>query len=272
MESQATTRFVNPVSHEVEREATKPSTRRHPSTLVLRYLLWTVIALALPGCNVATQRAQYAPAPAAPPAAASPTPDDSIKRPTSQPYTGDLSIFEDPKRDEKLQVNRVMDILGIKEGSGVADIGAGSGWFTVRAARRVGNSGLVYAVEINPDYLKHIEGRAEKERLPNVRTILGKEDDPLLPAQSVDAVLLLKTYHEVAQPIRLLKHVRQAMRAGARLGIIDRNGKGDDHGLDSDVVIREAARAGFSLDEQYDFVKPDGDDYFLVFRVRNSPD
>ena len=123
MEPRATTSFVNPVPHEVGREAAKPSARRHTSTLVLRYLLWTVIALAPPGCNVATQRAQYAPAQTAPPTAASPTPDDSVKRPTSQPYTGDLSIFEDPKRDEKLQVNRVMDILGIKEGSGVADIG-----------------------------------------------------------------------------------------------------------------------------------------------------
>src|SRR5258708_7042716 len=64
---------------------------------------------------------------------------ERITRPTSPPYTGDLAIFEDPTRDEKLQVGRVMDILGIKEGSSVADIGAGSGWFTVRAARRIGN-------------------------------------------------------------------------------------------------------------------------------------
>src|SRR5262245_27959899 len=72
---------------------------------------------------------------------------ETINRPTSKPYTGDVSIFEDPKRDENLQPNRVMDILGIKEGSSVADIGAGSGWFSVRAARRVGKSGTVYAVD-----------------------------------------------------------------------------------------------------------------------------
>src|SRR5712691_11584425 len=87
---------------------------------------------------------------------------DAINRPTSKPYTGELSIFEDPKRDEKLQPNRIMEILGIKEGSRVADIGAGSGWFTVRAARRVGNGGIVYAVEINPDFLEHIERRASE--------------------------------------------------------------------------------------------------------------
>ncbi len=192
---------------------------------------------------------------------------DAINRPTSKPYTGELSIFEDPKRDQNLQPDRIMDILEIKEGSTVADIGAGSGWFTVRAARRVGNAGAVYAVDINSAYLKYIDERAKREDLPNIRTILGKEDDPLLPAKSVDAVLLLKTYHEVAQPIRLLKRTRAAMRAGALLGIIDRNGKSDDHGIDKDVAIKEAQRAGFVLVNQYDFVKPDNVDYFLVFRA-----
>jgi predicted methyltransferase len=191
---------------------------------------------------------------------------DIIHRPTSRPYTGDLSVFEDPKRDRKLQVNRVMDLLEIQTGSAVADIGAGSGWFSVRAARRVGSSGRVYAVDINPSYLHYIRDRAQKEKLPNIRTILGKSDDPLLPPNSVDAVLLMKTYHEVAQPIVLMRHVRAAMRPGARLGIIDRNGKGDDHGVNRDVVIDEVKRAGFTLSAVYDFVKPDGVDYFLIFR------
>src|SRR5215469_3359003 len=69
------------------------------------------------------------------------------QRKTSEPYTGDLSIFESPGRDERLQINRVMDILGIVPGKSVADIGAGSGWFSVRAARRVGAAGVVYAVD-----------------------------------------------------------------------------------------------------------------------------
>jgi predicted methyltransferase len=190
-----------------------------------------------------------------------------IKRPTSKPYTGDLSIFEDPDRDENLQINRVMSILKIEQGSHVADIGAGSGWFTVRAARRVGAGGAVYAVEINRDYLKHIDARAVKEKLSNVHTILGNEDDPLLPRNAIDAVLILKTYHEIAQPILLLAHLREAMRPGALLGIIDKNGNGKDHGINREVVIKEAAEAGFSLVDQYDFVKPDGMDYFLVLRA-----
>lgn len=193
---------------------------------------------------------------------------DKIDRPVSEPYTGDLSIFEDPQRAERLQVERVMDVLKIRPGAGVADIGAGSGWFTVRAARRVGGAGTVYAVEINQDYLQHIGARAAQEQLTNVRTVLGRADDPLLPAASVDAVLLLKTYHEIAQPIRLMRALRAALRPGALVGIIDRNGRGDDHGLDAPVVVKELARAGYTLVAQYDFVKPDKMDYFLVFRAQ----
>jgi predicted methyltransferase len=202
------------------------------------------------------------------------------KRPTSQPYTGDLSIFETPGRDERLQINRVMDILGITPGKSVADIGAG--WFTVRAARRVaGNAaangaavkesnpaGIVYAVDINPDAIRYIDDRVRKESLSNVKTILSKDNDPLLPPGSVDAVLLLKTYHEIADPVTLLERLRPALRPGARVGVIDRNGNGTDHGISSKIIIEEAEKAGYRRLETYDFVKADHVDYFLVFGVR----
>jgi SAM-dependent methyltransferase len=203
-------------------------------------------------------------APARAQTTASPAPADG-QRKTSEPYTGDLSIFDSPGRDRRLQINRVMDILGITAGKAAADIGAGSGWFTVRAAKRVGQSGMVYAVDINPEAIRYIDQRVQKEGLSDVKTILSKPDDPLLPADSVNAVLLLKTYHEVAHPIVLLQNLRPALRSGAKIGIIDRNGNGEDHGIGSDVVIREAKEAGYSLVERYDFVKTDRMDYFLVF-------
>jgi ubiquinone/menaquinone biosynthesis C-methylase UbiE len=157
-----------------------------------------------------------------------------------------------------------MDILGITAGKTVADIGAGSGWFAVRAARRVGDGGVVYAADINPESIRYIDDRARKEKLRNVKTILSKPDDPLLPAGAVDAVLLLKTYHEVADPVALLRKLRGALRAGAKVGIIDRNGNGEDHGVGRDIVIHEATQAGYRLLDQYDFVKGDKMDYFLV--------
>lgn len=192
----------------------------------------------------------------------------SEHRKTSEPYTGDLSIFDSPDRDQRLQVNRVMDILGITQGKTVADIGAGSGWFTVRAARRVGGSGFVYAVDINPESIRYVSDRARKEHLDNIKTILGKEDDPLLPAGTIDSVLLLKTYHEVAQPVALLRNLRASLRGGAKIGIIDRNGNGEDHGVRRDIVLHEAAEAGYRLLDQYDFVKGDKMDYFLVLVPR----
>ncbi len=194
----------------------------------------------------------------------SPTNAQSNSRKTSAPYTGDLTIFDSPGREQRLQIDRVMDILGIGPGKSVADIGAGSGWFTVRAARRVGQKGKVYAVDINPEAVRYIEDRAQKEQLHEVVAILGREDDPSLPAEQVDAVLLLKTYHEVAKPVMLLRNLRPALRPGAKVGIIDRNGNGENHGVQRSVVIKEAAEAGYELAGSYDFVKDDMN-YFLVF-------
>jgi cyclopropane fatty-acyl-phospholipid synthase-like methyltransferase len=188
----------------------------------------------------------------------------SETRKTSTPYTGDLSIFESPGRDQRLQIERVMDLLAIAPGKNVADIGAGSGWFTVRAARRVGTNGRVFAVDINPEAIHYIENRAQKEDLHNVNAIQSREDDPLLPAGQVDAVLLLKTYHEIAKPVTLLKNLKASLRPSAKVGIIDRNGNGENHGVQRKVVIEEAAEAGYELSGSYDFVKDDMD-YFLVF-------
>jgi SAM-dependent methyltransferase len=186
-------------------------------------------------------------------------------RKTSTPYTGDLSIFDSPGRDQRLQIERVMDMLAITPGKNVADIGAGSGWFTVRAAKRVTDAGTVYAVDINPKAIEYIQQRAQREKVNNIKAILGRSDDSLLPPNSIDAVLLLKTYHEVEHPVELLSKLRRSLKPGARVGIIDRNGNGENHGVNKDVVIREVGEAGYRLVEQADFVKGDEMDYFLIF-------
>jgi len=194
-----------------------------------------------------------------------PAPQDQ-QRKTSTPYSGDLSIFDYPDREQKLHIHQVMDALAIAPGKNVADIGAGSGWFTVRAARRVTETGSVYAVEINPEAIRHIEERAQKEGLANIKTALGAEDDPRLPPNSVNSVLMLKTYHEIAKPVALLRNLRAALRPGARVGIIDREGNGENHGVQKQVVLQEAEQAGYRLLEEHDdWVKGDRMDYFLVF-------
>jgi len=220
-------------------------------------LLRSLVLLALCATGVAAQNTPSA---------------QTAKRATSTPYKGDLSIFDSPGREQRLHVDRVMDILGLAPGKDVADIGAGSGWFTIRAAHRVAPSGTVYAVDINPEAIHYIDlrvkdQRTKKESLANVKTILSTPNDPKLPKGSVDAVLLLKTYHEVADPVALLEHLRQALRPGGHVGIIDRNGEAANHGISRKIVVEEAARAGYHLVDTYDFVKDDGMDYFLVFTV-----
>jgi ubiquinone/menaquinone biosynthesis C-methylase UbiE len=186
-------------------------------------------------------------------------------RATSTPYSGDLSIFEAPGRDEKLHIDQVMTILGITPGKNVADIGAGSGWFTVRAAKRVTSSGEVYAVDINPEAIEYIDKRVSKEQLRNVKAIHSAPDNPELPPDSIDAALFLKVYHEVSDPVVLMRNLRASLKPGARVGIIERNGNGEDHGVDKQVVLREVKQAGYRLVAEHDdLVKGDKMDYFLV--------
>jgi ubiquinone/menaquinone biosynthesis C-methylase UbiE len=192
----------------------------------------------------------------------------SPPHPTSTPYTGDLSIFEDPGRDQRLQIDRVMDLLHLRPGSTVADIGAGGGWFSVRAAKRVTPTGSVIAEDINPSYLNSIRDRATREHLPNIHPLLGTPDDPSLTPNSLDAALMLKVYHEIARPQLVLANLRAALKPGARFGIIDRNGNGADHGLNEPILRAEVEQAGFKQVARYDFTKADGQDYFLIFEKR----
>jgi ubiquinone/menaquinone biosynthesis C-methylase UbiE len=195
------------------------------------------------------------------------------QRATSTPYAGDLSIFGTPDRDKNLEIDRVMDLLHITPGKSVADIGAGSGWFTVRAARRIGPAGTVFAEEINPKAIDYIDARAKKEQLGNIQTLLGVPDDPKLAPATVDAVMMLKVYHEIAQPEAFMRRLRTSLRPGARVGIIDRNGDGSgtDHGLPHAIVEREMKAVGFKRIGIYDFTKKDGQDYFLIFEASDKP-
>jgi ubiquinone/menaquinone biosynthesis C-methylase UbiE len=187
------------------------------------------------------------------------------QHPTSTPYTGDLSIFETPGRAERLHIDRVMDLLHITRGKTVADIGAGGGWFSVLAARRVGPTGTVLAEDINPAYIDAIQKRSANQHLDNIKTILDTPDHPKLPPNSIDAALMLKVYHELSHPQLVLASLRAAMRPGARFGIIDRNGTGADHGLSEKILRAEVEHAGFKQVGRYDFTKDDGQDYFLIF-------
>jgi ubiquinone/menaquinone biosynthesis C-methylase UbiE len=164
----------------------------------------------------------------------------------------ELGQLEGPDRDEWQQPERVMDSLGIADGSRVADIGAGGGWFTIRLAHRVGPNGIVYAEDVQAPMIDAIKRRVEREGLHNVMPILGGFTDPHLMPGSVQAALLVGLYPQIQDPVSLLKNVRNALTANGRLGIIDFKPGGfgpgpDDNRVPPETVIRDAATAGLRL-------------------------
>jgi len=188
----------------------------------------------------------------------------------------DLGILESPDREEWQQPDSIMDALGIGEGSRVADVGAGGGWFTIRLARRVGPGGTVYAEDIQRQMIESIQRRiADDGRLSkNVVTVLGTADDPRLP-RGLNAVLIVDAYPQFQDPVTVLGHVAKALAANGRLGIVDfkKDGAGGpgpplDQRVDSSTVKLEAARAGLTLLEERSLRYQ----YLLVFGVdRRGP-
>ena len=164
-----------------------------------------------------------------------------------------------------------MDHLGIGEGSVVADLGAGGGWFTIRLANRVGPNGRVYAQDVQPEMIGAINRRVEREGLSDrVKTVLGTPSDPQLPAL-VDVVLIVDAYNEMDDPRTLLRNVRRSLKPGGRIGIVEYTKKGHGPGppmeerVDPERVIRDAEAAGLVLESRGDFLRYQ---YLLEFVAR----
>lgn len=180
----------------------------------------------------------------------------------------DLGQLEGPDRDAWQKPDQIMDALLIGDGSIVADLGAGGGWFTVRLARRVGPNGLVFAEDIQRPMIEAIQQRVRLEGLRNVRTVLGTAADPNLPAGSLDAVLVVDAYNEFEQRVTLLKNVAKALKSTGRIGIVDYKSDGGGPGpsmqdrIDPDKVIQDARAAGLVLDKRETFLRYQ---YFLIF-------
>ena len=119
----------------------------------------------------------------------------------------ELGELEGPDRDAWQKPDLIMDALRVGEGSVVADVGAGGGWFTVRLARRVGPNGVVYAQDVQAEMLEAIGRRVQREGFRNVKPVRGEPDDPKLPSGALDAALIVDSYHEFQNPVALLSHL-----------------------------------------------------------------
>jgi ubiquinone/menaquinone biosynthesis C-methylase UbiE len=180
----------------------------------------------------------------------------------------DLGLLEAPDRDAWQKPEQVMMALGIADGSVVGDLGAAGGWFTIRLARFVGPNGLVYAEDVQRQMIEAIDRRVKREGLPNVRTVLGDTEDPHLPANRLDAILIVETYHEMEDPVTLLRNAARALKPQGRIGIIDYKKEGLGPGpsledrVDPETIVRDARAAGLRLIARENFLPFQ---FFLIF-------
>jgi len=186
-----------------------------------------------------------------------PAPDRPVASITSATYS------DEKTRDGRGEAERVMDLLGIKPGQRVADVGAGLGYYTVRLARRLGPGATIYATDVKGEYLDQLRARLKRERVHGVRTILGRPRDPLLPVDSVDVAILSHMYHEIENPYEFLYRLQPALAPGARVGIIDTDEPTQRHGTPPTLRRCELAAVGYR-ELHFVFLAP-ADGYLAVF-------
>jgi len=132
-----------------------------------------------------------------------------------------LGLLESPDRAAWQKPDQIMDALGIADGSTVADIGAGAGWFTIQLARRVGPNGVVYAQDVQRQMLEAIRRRVSREGLQNVQARLGTGSDPNLPARAIDAILVVDAYPAVEDRVTFLRNLSRALKPSGRIGVVN---------------------------------------------------
>jgi ubiquinone/menaquinone biosynthesis C-methylase UbiE len=179
-----------------------------------------------------------------------------------------IPLLEDAGRDTWQKPEEILNALDIKKGQIIADIGAGSGYLTVKLSERVGMMGTIYAADIQQEMLDYINKRLAEKGIKNVTLVLGTMDDPKLPQNSLDIAILLSTYHEIAQPIDFMKKIKLALKPKGRLAILEFSdespiGPPIQVRLPEDLVINELKEAGFTLSQRHTFILPY--QYFLVF-------
>src|SRR5450755_3948260 len=159
-----------------------------------------------------------------------------------------------PERAEEEQPDKAIALLAIAKGATVADIGAGNGYMTWRLAERVGPTGKVYANDIQPEMLEMLRKNMQQRKLKNVETVLGTFDDPKLPANTLDLVLLVDVYHEFSEPQKMLPPIRESLKPDGRLVLLEYRGEDPtvpirpEHKMTVAQVKAELEPEGYSVD------------------------
>lgn len=179
-----------------------------------------------------------------------------------------MKALEDPKRDDYQKPHEVLTALNIKPGEVIADIGAGTGYFTFKLAHHVGNKGKVYAVDVSPDMIKHINRRIRDSKAANVTAMLAENDDPLLPDQSVNRFFICDVWHHIDDQKKYLAQMKKMLKPGGEVVMIDFHKKELPFGppmqmkIAREDLIKQLESNGFKLAKEHTFLPHQ---YFLVF-------
>jgi ubiquinone/menaquinone biosynthesis C-methylase UbiE len=179
-----------------------------------------------------------------------------------------IAMLENPQRDVEQKPDEVIAALDLKEGETLADIGAGSGYFSFRFARKLGDSGRVYAVDINTDMILHMNRYIRDRKVKNVITILSASDDPLLADASVNRFFICNTWHHVENRPQYIALMKRMLKPGGQVIVLDYKkeplpvGPPPDMKMAREDALREMEGNGFKLAKEYTFLPYQ---YFLVF-------
>ncbi|MHC1767378.1 MAG: class I SAM-dependent methyltransferase [Verrucomicrobiia bacterium] len=182
-----------------------------------------------------------------------------------------MAMLDAPARDAYQKPHEVITALKLKEGEAIADIGAGSGYFTFRLARHVGDTGRVYAVDVSPDMIVHLNRRGRDLQLKNVVTILAAPDDPLLSDASIDRFFICDTWHHIENHASYLGLMKKMLKPGGQVVMIDFKkaetpvGPPVEMRISRDDLLKEMEANGFKLETEHTFLPHQ---YFLVFKVK----
>jgi len=197
---------------------------------------------------------------------AQPQPADDFPRP-HRPVASIVSdsFSTEDARDRLGEAEQVMTLAGVGQGMWIADIGAGEGYYTVRLARAVGAKGRVLAEDIVPGTRDRLAMRVQRENLDNVAVRLGKPDDAMLPANSFDRILMVHMYHEVESPYALLWRLREGLKQGGEIVVVDADRSTNRHGVPPKLLECEFKAVGFQLTKMERIT--DGESYFASFKI-----
>jgi len=180
-------------------------------------------------------------------------------------------VFDDPGRDSWQKPRELVAALALRPGMRVADLGAGTGYFSRYLSEAVGPDGAVFAVDTEPNLVVHLRARAEREHTDNVVPILASADEPRLPADSTDVVLIVDTYHHIDDRRGYLRRLQQVLRKRGRVAVVDWQkqalpvGPPPDHKLAREQVVDEMTAAGYRLVAEPPILPYQ---YVLIFEVR----